>query len=143
MLRTLLTALLVIWLLAGCSSSEELDSESTSPKDAYLGFCPEVVHQIGLYHQGFDRLVESDDEAHLRQVRTAALRMSALSEMASRRVSGPEAVEGEWLRDLGYSAQVFYTVTDRTHTPEEVTAAFNALSFSVSRAESWCSELAL
>jgi hypothetical protein len=65
------------------------------------------MHEIARYHEGFDRLVESDDPADFDQVRSASLRIAGLAEWASRRVTGPAAVEGQWLADLGVAAEAF------------------------------------
>jgi hypothetical protein len=91
-MRTLLTALIVLWLLVGCSTPEEPEASGPSPRDTYLSFCPDVIHEIFRYHEGFDRLIETDDPADFDQVRSASLRIAGLAEWASRRVTGPAAV---------------------------------------------------
>jgi len=97
------------------------------------------MHQIARYHEGFDRLVESDSPSDFDQVRSASLRIAGLAELASRRVTGPDAVEGQWLADLGVAAEAFY----RLSTTEEQIMAFDALYYSVIRAETFCAGAAL
>ena len=141
-MRTLITAVLVMWLLVGCSSPEAPEPNPTA-KDSYLGFCPEVMHQIQRYHEGFDRLVATDATADFDQVRSAALRLAGISELAERRVTGMEAVEGDWLRNLGASALFFHESTTPGGTPEVAAQALNQIESAITRATSWCSEAAL
>ena len=142
-MRTLVTALLVLWLLVGCATPEEPDLATASPRDTYLSFCPDVMHQIARYHEGFDRLVESDSPFDFDQVRSASLRIAGLAELASRRVTGPDAVEGQWLADLGVAAEAFYRLSTPESTTEEQIMAFDALYYSVIRAETFCAGAAL
>jgi len=94
-MRVILTALMVLWLLVGCATSEEPDATVPSPRDTYLSFCPDVMHEISRYHDGFDRLVDTDDPADFDQVRSASLRIAGPAEWASRRVTGPGAVSSQ------------------------------------------------
>ena len=142
-MRVILTALMVLWLLVGCATSEEPEATVPSPRDTYLSFCPEVMHEISRYHEGFDRLVDTDDPADFDQVRSASLRIAGLAEWASRRVTGPAAVEGQWLSDLGVAAEAFYRLSTPKSTPEEQIMAFDALYYSVIRAETFCAGAAL
>ena len=142
-MRVILTALMVLWLLVGCATSEEPDATVPSPRDTYLSFCPDVMHEISRYHDGFDRLVDTDDPADFDQVRSASLRIAGLAEWASRRVTSPAAVEGQWLSDLGVAAEAFYRLSTPEGTPEEQIMAFDALYYSVIRAETFCAGAAL
>jgi len=142
-MRVILTALMVLWLLVGCATPEEPEATAPSPRDTYLSFCPEVMHEISRYHEGFDRLVDTDDPADFDQVRSATLRIAGLAEWASRRVTGPAAVEGQWLSDLGVAAEAFYRLSTPESTPEEQIMAFGALYYSVIRAETFCAGAAL
>jgi hypothetical protein len=60
-MRVILTAVMVVWLLIGCATPEEPEATAPSPRDTYLSFCPDVMHEISRYHDGFDRLVDTDD----------------------------------------------------------------------------------
>jgi len=142
-MRVILTALMVLWLLVGCATPEEPDATVPSPRDTYLSFCPDVMHEISRYHDGFDRLVDTDDPADFDQVRSASLRIAGLAEWASRRVTGPAAVEGQWLSDLGVAAEAFYRLSTPESTPEEQIMAFDTLYYSVIRAETFCAGAAL
>ena len=142
-MRVILTAVMVIWLLVGCATPDKPDATAPSPRDTYLSFCPDVMHEISRYHDGFDRLVDTDDPADFDQVRSASLRMAGLAKWASRRVTGPAAVEGEWLSDLGVAAEAFYRLSTPESTPEEQVMAFDALYYSVIRAETFCAGAAL
>ena len=142
-MRTLITALLVVWLLVGCAVPENTAEQELDPRDTYLAFCPEVMHEIYRYHDGFDRLIESDNPAHLDQVRNASLRMAGLAKLASRRVTGPTAVEGQWLSDLGVAAEAFYRLSTPESSTEEQIMAFDALYYGVIRAEAFCEGAAL
>ena len=142
-MRVILTAVMVLWLLVGCATPEEPEATASSPRDTYLSFCPDVMHEISRYHDGFDRLVDTDDPADFDQVRSASLRIAGLAEWASRRVTGPAAVEGEWLSDLGVAAEAFYRLSTPESTPEEQIMAFDALYYSVIRAETFCAGAAL
>lgn len=142
-MRVILTALMVVWLLVGCTTPEEPEATAPSPRDTYLSFCPDVMHEISRYHDGFDRLVDTDDPADFDQVRSASLRIAGLAEWASRRVTGPAAVEGQWLSDLGVAAEAFYRLSTPESTPEEQIMAFDALYYSVIRAETFCAGAAL
>jgi hypothetical protein len=142
-MRTLLTALVVVWLLVGCATPATPEVSGPSPRDSYSAFCPEVMHEISRYHEGFDRLIDTDNPAHFDQVRSASLRIAGLAELASRRVVGPAAVEGQWLWDLGVAAEAFYRLSTPESTPEEQIIAFDALSYTVMRAETFCSGAAL
>lgn len=142
-MRTLLTALMVVWLLVGCAAPAEPETSGPSPRDSYLAFCPDVMHEISRYHEGFDRLVDTDDPADFEQVRSASLRIAGLAEWASRRVTGPPAVEGQWLSDLGVAAEAFYRLSTPASTPEEQIMAFDALYYGIIRAETFCAGAAL
>ena len=142
-MRVILTALMVFCLLVGCATSEEPDATVPSPRDTYLSFCPDVMHEISRYHDGFDRLVDTDDPADFDQVRSTSLRIAGLAEWASRRVTGPAAVEGQWLSDLGVAAEAFYRLSTPESTPEEQIMAFDALYYNVIRAETFCAGAAL
>ena len=142
-MRVILTAVMVLWLLVGCATPEEPEATVPSPRDTYLSFCPDVMHEISRYHEGFDRLVDADDPADFDQVRSASLRIAGLAEWASRRVTGPAAVEGQWLSDLGVAAEAFYRLSTPESTPEEQIMAFDALYYSVIRAETFCAGAAL
>jgi len=142
-MRVILTAVMVVWLLVGCATPEEPEATASSPRDTYLSFCPDVMHEISRYHDGFDRLVDTDDPADFDQVRSASLRIAGLAEWASRRVTGPAAVEGQWLSDLGVAAEAFYRLSTPESTPEEQIMAFDALYYSVIRAETFCAGAAL
>jgi len=142
-MRVILTAVMVVWLLVGCATPDKPDATAPSPRDTYLSFCPDVMHEISRYHDGFDRLVDTDDPADFDQVRSASLRIAGLAEWASRRVTGPAAVEGEWLSDLGVAAEAFYRLSTAESTPEEQIMAFDALYYSVIRAETFCAGAAL
>jgi len=142
-MRVILTAVMVVWLLVGCATPDKPDATAPSPRDTYLSFCPDVMHEISRYHDGFDRLVDTDDPADFDQVRSASLRMAGLAKWASRRVTGPAAVEGEWLSDLGVAAEAFYRLSTAESTPEEQIMAFDALYYSVIRAETFCAGAAL
>ena len=142
-MRVILTAVMVVWLLVGCATPEEPEVTASSPRDTYLSFCPDVMHEISRYHDGFDRLVDTDDPADFDQVRSASLRIAGLAEWASRRVTGPAAVEGQWLSDLGVAAEAFYRLSTPESTPEEQIMAFDALYYSVIRAETFCAGAAL
>ena len=142
-MRVILTAVMVVWLLVGCATPDKPDATAPSPRDTYLSFCPDVMHEISRYHDGFDRLVDTDDPADFDQVRSASLRMAGLAKWASRRVTGPAAVEGEWLSDLGVAAEAFYRLSTPESTPEEQVMAFDALYYSVIRAETFCAGAAL
>ena len=142
-MRVILTAVMVVWLLVGCATPEKPDATAPSPRDTYLSFCPDVMHEISRYHDGFDRLVETDDPDDFDQVRSASLRIAGLAEWASRRVTGPAAVEGQWLSDLGVAAEAFYRLSTPESTPEEQVMAFDALYYSVIRAETFCAGAAL
>ena len=142
-MRTLLTALMVLWLSVGCATPEEPQSTSPTPRDTYLSFCPDVMHEIFRYHEGFDRLIESDSDTDFDQVRNASLRIAGLAEWASRRVTGPPAVEGQWLSDLGVAAEAFYRHSTPESTPEEQIMAFDARYYSIIRAETFCAGAAL
>jgi len=142
-MRVILTAVMVLWLLVGCATPEEPEATVSSPRDTYLSFCPDVMHEISRYHEGFDRLVDTDDPADFDQVRSASLRIAGLAEWASRRVTSPVAVEGQWLSDLGIAAEAFYRLSTPESTPEEQIMAFDALYYSVIRAETFCAGAAL
>ena len=142
-MRVILTAVMVVWLLVGCTTPEEPEATAPSPRDTYLSFCPDVMHEISRYHDGFDRLVDTDNPADFDQVRSASLRIAGLAEWASRRVTGPAAVEGQWLSDLGVAAEAFYRLSTPESTPEEQIMAFDALYYSVIRAETFCAGAAL
>jgi len=142
-MRVILTALMVVWLLVGCATPEEPEATAPSPRDTYLSFCPDVMHEISRYHDGFDRLVDTDNPADFDQVRSASLRIAGLAEWASRRVTSPAAVEGQWLSDLGVAAEAFYRLSTPESTPEEQIMAFDALYYSVIRAETFCAGAAL
>ena len=142
-MRVILTAVMVLWLLVGCATPEEPEATAPSPRDTYLSFCPDVMHEISRYHDGFDRLVDTDDPADFDQVRSASLRMAGLAKWASRRVTGPAAVEGEWLSDLGVAAEAFYRLSTAESTPEEQIMAFDAMFYGVIRAETFCAEAAI
>jgi len=142
-MRVILTALMVLWLLVGCATPEEPEATAPSPRDTYLSFCPDVMHEISRYHDGFDRLVDTDNPADFDQVRSASLRIAGLAEWASRRVTGPAAVEGQWLSDLGVAAEAFYRLSTPESTPEEQIMAFDALFYGVIRAETFCAEAAI
>jgi len=142
-MRTLLTALMVLWLLVGCATPDEPEPPAPTPRDTYLSFCPDVMHEISRYHEGFDRLVDTDDPADFDQVRSASIRIAGLAEWASRRVTGPPAVEGQWLADLGVAAEAFYRLSTPESAPEEQIMAFDALYYSVIRAETFCAGAAL
>ena len=142
-MRVILTALIVVWLLVGCATPEEPEASAPSSRDTYLSFCPDVMHEISRYHDGFDRLVDTDDPADFDQVRSASLRIAGLAEWASRRVTSPVAVEGQWLSDLGIAAEAFYRLSTPESTPEEQIMAFDALYYSVIRAETFCAGAAL
>ena len=142
-MRTLLTALMVLWLLVGCAAPDQSDPTDTTTRDTYLGFCPDVMYQIAQYHEGFDRLIESDDPADFDQVRNASLRMAGLAELASWRVGEPVPLEGQWLHDLGVAAEAFYRVSTPESTAEEQIMAFDALFYGVIRAETFCAEAAI
>ena len=142
-MRVILTAVMVVWLLVGCATPDKPDATAPSPRDTYLSFCPDVMHEISRYHDGFDRLVDTDDPADFDQVRSASLRIAGLAEWASRRVTGPAAVEGQWLSDLGVAAEAFYRLSTPESTPEEQIMAFDALYYSVIRAETFCAGAAL
>ena len=49
-MRIILTALMVLWLLVGCATPEELEATAPSPRDTYLSFCLDVMHEISRYH---------------------------------------------------------------------------------------------
>ena len=142
-MRVILTAVMVVWLLVGCATPDKPDATAPSPRDTYLSFCPDVMHEISRYHDGFDRLVDTDDPADFDQVRSASLRIAGLAEWASRRVTGPAALEGQWLLDLGVAAEAFYRLSTPESTPEEQVMAFDALYYSVIRAETFCAGAAL
>ena len=142
-MRVILTAVMVVWLLVGCATPDKPDATVPSPRDTYLSFCPDVMHEISRYHDGFDRLVDTDDPADFDQVRSASLRIAGLAEWASRRVTGPAALEGQWLLDLGVAAEAFYRLSTPESTPEEQVMAFDALYYSVIRAETFCAGAAL
>ena len=142
-MRVILTAVMVVWLLVGCTTPEEPEATAPSPRDTYLSFCPDVMHEISRYHDGFDRLVDTDNPADFDQVRSASLRIAGLAEWASRRVTGPAAVEGQWLSDLGVAAEAFYRLSTPESTPEEQIMAFDALYYSVIRAKTFCAGAAL
>jgi len=142
-MRVILTALMVLWLLVGCATHEEPEATAPSPRDTYLSFCPDVMHEISRYHDGFDRLVDTDNPADFDQVRSASLRIAGLAEWASRRVTGPAAVEGQWLSDLGVAAEAFYRLSTPESTPEEQIMAFDAMFYGVIRAETFCAEAAI
>jgi hypothetical protein len=142
-MRVILTAVMVVWLLVGCTTPEEPEATAPSPRDTYLSFCPDVMHEISRYHDGFDRLVDTDNPADFDQVRSASLRIAGLAEWASRRVTGPAAVEGQWLSDLGVAAEAFYRLSTPESTPEEQIMAFDALFYGVIRAETFCAEAAI
>ena len=142
-MRVILTAVMVVWLLVGCATPDKPDATAPSPRDTYLSFCPDVMHEISRYHDGFDRLVDTDDPADFDQVRSASLRIAGLAEWASRRVTGPAALEGQWLSDLGVAAEAFYRLSTPESTPEEQVMAFDALYYSVIRAETFCAGAAL
>ena len=101
------------------------------------------MHEISRYHDGFDRLVDTDNPADFDQVRSASLRIAGLAEWASRRVTGPAAVEGQWLSDLGVAAEAFYRLSTPESTPEEQIMAFDAMFYGVIRAETFCAEAAI
>jgi len=101
------------------------------------------MHEISRYHEGFDRLVDTDDPADFDQVRSASLRIAGLAEWASRRVTGPAAAEGQWLSDLGVAAEAFYRLSTPESTLEEQIMAFDALYYSLIRAETFCAGAAL
>jgi len=142
-MRVILTAVMVLWLLVGCATPEEPEATAPSPRDTYLSFCPDVMHEISRYHDGFDRLVDTDNPADFDQVRSASLRIAGLAEWASRRVTGPAAVEGQWLSDLGVAAEAFYRLSTPESTPEEQIMAFDAMFYGVIRAETFCAEAAI
>ena len=142
-MRVILTAVMVLWLLVGCATPEEPEATASSPRDTYLSFCPDVMHEISRYHEGFDRLIKSDDPADFNQVRSASLRMAGLAELASWRVGEPVPLEGQWLHDLGVAAEAFYRVSTPESTAEEQIMAFDALFYGVIRAETFCAEAAI
>ncbi len=94
-MRVILTAVMVLWLLVGCTTPEEPEATAPYPRDTYLSFCPDVMHEISRYHEGFDRLIKSDDPADFNQVRSASLRMAGLAELASWRVVETVHLEGQ------------------------------------------------
>ena len=142
-MRVILTAVMVVWLLVGCTTPEEPEATASSPRDTYLSFCPDVMHEISRYHEGFDRLIKSDDPADFNQVRSASLRMAGLAELASWRLGEPVPLEGQWLHDLGVAAEAFYRVSTPNSTAEEQVMAFDALFYGVIRAETFCAEAAI
>ena len=142
-MRTFLTALMVLWLIVGCASPGEPDAPTPSARDTYLSFCPDVMHEISRYHEGFDRLIESDSPTDFDQVRSASLRIAGIAQWASRRVTGPAAVEGQWLTDLGVAAEAFYRLSTPESTREEQIMAFDALYYGIIRAETFCAGAAL
>jgi hypothetical protein len=142
-MRVILTALMVLWLLVGCTTPEEPEATAPSPRDTYLSFCPDVMHEISRYHEGFDRLIKSDDPADFNQVRSASLRMAGLAELASWRVGETVPLEGQWLHDLGVAAEAFYRLSTPESTAEEQVMAFDALFYGVIRAETFCAEAAI
>ncbi|MDA8887418.1 hypothetical protein N9I02_02710 [Pontimonas sp.] len=142
-MRVILTALMVLWLLVGCATPEEPEATAPSPRDTYLSFCPDVMHEISRYHEGFDRLIKSDDPADFNQVRSASLRMAGLAELASWRVGETVPLEGQWLHDLGVAAEAFYRLSTPESTAEEQVMAFDALFYGVIRAETFCAEAAI
>lgn len=142
-MRVILTAVMVLWLLVGCTTPEEPEATAPSPRDTYLSFCPDVMHEISRYHEGFDRLIESDDPADFNQVRSASLRMAGLAELASWRVGETVPLEGQWLHDLGVAAEAFYRLSTPESTAEEQVMAFDALFYGIIRAETFCAEAAI
>ena len=68
---------------------------------------------------------------------------AGLAELASRRVTGPAAVEGQWLSDLGVAAEAFYRISTPESSTEEQIMAFDALYYGVIRAEAFCAGAAL
>ena len=142
-MRVILTAVMVLWLLVGCATPEEPEATASSPRDTYLSFCPDVMHEISRYHEGFDRLIKSDDPADFNQVRSASLRMAGLAELASWRVGETVPLEGQWLHDLGVAAEAFYRLSTPESTAEEQVMAFDALFYGVIRAETFCAEAAI
>ena len=142
-MRTLLTALLVLWLLAGCSPAPQTHGADTTTQDAFLEVCPDVMREIGRYHENFDLLMDTDDYGYVAEIRHAVIRMSAFSVLAASRVPDPGALEGQWLIDLGVSALEFHEATAPGSTPVDQVRAHRALTHNIIRAEVQCAKVAL
>ena len=142
-MKTLLTALLVIWLLAGCQAAPQADEDAATAEQASLSYCPELMWEVYQYDSAFDRLVVTDDPQEFDAVRLAALRIAALSDITIHRMPASVALENHWLSYLQQSALGFHTATSPMSDYVAAIQAYNALSHGIIRATSACEKAAL
>ena len=110
MIRVILTAALVLWLVAGCQAAPEEDIPPSSTQD-FLSYGPEVMPEVRAFTSSLDAIERTRDEAYFEYMLAAARAIDDIATEARQGLRGANPPEGEWLRELGLAARGFHTLT--------------------------------
>lgn len=115
MMRLVLTALLSLWLVTGCTTA---GPAASAPTLNYYSYCPVVIFEIGQFTKGASGLTDVDDEASLAEMRLAATKLADVRFIADRQLPPRGRGNGQWLRAVSDTAAEFYWATENHGTGE-------------------------
>jgi len=138
-IRVILTAALVLWLVAGCQAAPEEDIPPSSTQD-FLSYCPEVMPEVRAFTSSLDAMERTRDEAYFEEMLAAARAIDDIATEARQGLRGANPPEGEWLRELGLAARGFHTLTTVDFTDDYLLERVLDIMTATERATLRCSE---
>jgi hypothetical protein len=135
----ILTAALVLWLVAGCQATPAADIPSSSTQD-FLSYCPDVMPEVRAFLHSADEMERTQDDAHFDDMLAAARAIDEVAAEARQGLRGVNPPEGEWLRELGLAARGFHTLTSVTLADAEIIDRILQVLAATERATLRCSE---
>jgi hypothetical protein len=138
-IRVILTAALVLWLVAGCQAAPEEDIPPSSTRD-FLSHCPEVMPEVRAFTSSLDAMERTRDEAYFEDMLAAARAIDDIATEARQGLRGANPPEGEWLRELGLAARGFHTLTTVDFTDDYLLERVLDIMTATERATLRCSE---
>ena len=139
MIRVILTAALVLWLVAGCQAAPEEDISPSSTRD-FLSYCPRVMPEVRAFTSSLDAIERTRDEAYFEDMLAATRAIDDIATEARQGSRGVNPPEGEWLRELGLAARGFHTLTTVDFTDDYLLERVLDIMTATERATLRCSE---
>jgi hypothetical protein len=110
MIRSVLTLVLSLWLVAGCAAAPVSEAPRTPERD-FLAYCQHVMPEVRAFLATVDEMERTQDDAYFDDLLDAARAIDDISSQAREGLRGARPTEGEWLRELGLAARGFHTMT--------------------------------